>query len=302
MTKVYLHADDFGLNMASAERILECRYEGCLQNISIMPNGELEAIRLIEGTDIELRAHLNLVEGKCVSKKEDVNLLVDKEGFFRYSFTGILTRTILPGRKKFCRQIEIELENQIKTVQAAAGNRKIGFDSHQHTFMIRGVFLGFCRILKKLDIPPEDVRISRELFLPFLKNISLWHTYSPVNIIKNLLLNFLYFFIRKDVYASGIEKRLIIGIIFSGYMDEDRILKILPDYYKTAKKKGADIEILFHPGYLTENEIHSPLVRKSFMKFYMNEGRYVEGAVLKSKSFCREIEKIRNSKENIQKK
>ena len=45
----------------------------------------------------------------------------------------------------------------------------------------------------------EYIRITKEPIMPYLKKVSLWKSYRPVNWIKNLLLNF---------YALGMERTI----------------------------------------------------------------------------------------------
>ena len=66
------------------------------------------------------------------------------------------------------------------------------------------------------------------------------------------------------------------GILFSGKMDEKRVRKILSKYIKSAEKKGRDIEVLFHPGYLKKNEVDLDSKNVVFKHFYLSENRKVE--------------------------
>ena len=70
------------------------------------------------------------------------------------------------------------------------------------------------------------------------------------------------------------------GVLFSGMMDFARVNKILPKYIRLAQKSGRDIEVLFHPGYISESDFNNKNV--VFNKFYFSQNRKVEfDAVIK---------------------
>ena len=83
------------------------------------------------------------------------------------------------------------------------------------------------------------MRIPREPLLPYIKTPSLYFTYSPINIIKQWLLNFLWLVNKNQAKKYSIPTSYFFGILFSGKMDEKRVRKILPKYVKKAKKDGA---------------------------------------------------------------
>ena len=103
---VYICADDYGMTEKSCGRIEECVKNGVLNRISIFPNTSLSDIKeRIKYINASLSAHINLVEGKPVSPAENVSLITDKRGYFRYSFIGLLALSLSPERKELERQI-----------------------------------------------------------------------------------------------------------------------------------------------------------------------------------------------------
>lgn len=269
---IYICADDYGLDEISSSHILECAEKGALNKISIFPN--FKDIKLPSSEkNIYFSLHLNLVEGKCVSEPLKVNLIADKEGNFRYSFAGLYKLSLIK-RKEFEKQVYEEIKAQINRYKSSVKNIPFMIDSHQHTHMIPGVFKMLSKVIREENISVSYLRIPAEPILPFLKTPSLYLTYSPVNIIKQWLLKFFYFINSKEIKKLSVPSAYFFGILFSGKMDEKRVMKVLPHFLKKAKNNRKDTEILFHPGFLDDNKINEKNI--AFMKFYCSEGRKIE--------------------------
>ena len=56
-------------------------------------------------------------------------------------------------------------------------------------------------------------------------------------------------------------------------MSEARVKNLLPKFIKYAQKRGMDLEVLFHPGYITEDENTAYSKSVKFRKFYLSPGR-----------------------------
>lgn len=291
MAKIYLHADDFGMNEPSSERILDCYRNGYLNGISVLGNGCYEkALLETEGNDLSIRLHLNLVEGPCVSDKREIALLVDERGYFRYSFIGLLFLVMSPRRKKALKQIETELENQLLAFCRFTGSREIAIDSHQHFHMIPPVFYSLLRVIERNQLRVQTMRIPAEPLIPFLKHPSLYRTYRIDNIMKNVLLNILFIIVKKEVERKKINRTVFMGLMFSGSMKSWKILKLMPDFIKIADKKQMSMELLFHPGNILAQERVMDFRKKEFLKFYYDENRKREADILKSEEFYKQIE------------
>ena len=101
-------------------------------------------------------------------------------------------------------------------------------------------------------------------------------TYSPINIVKQWLLKFLWQINKKFAKEHHIPTHYFMGILFSGKMDEKRVSKVLPEYIRLAKKNGKNIEILFHPGYIDKGEMGAEYENVAFKHFYTSENRKTE--------------------------
>ena len=271
---IYFCADDYGISTSSNTRIEECLKNGVLNKISILPNGNVSDFsELIFEENVKLSLHLNLIEGSPLSKKEDVSLLVTRNGFFKYSFVGLFFLSVFGNRNLLEKQIYNEIKAQIDFWKNKMGeNTPVLIDSHQHTHMIPLVFKTLMRVIKDENVDVEYIRIPDEPILPYIKSLSLYLKYSPVGLAKQWLLKFLNFINRKEFKKSNIKSAAFMGILFSGQLSEDKINKLLPHYMNQNK----NIEIVFHPGYLERGESLIDGCQPSFEKFYYSKWRRVE--------------------------
>ena len=274
---IYFCADDYGLNSVSSMRIKRCIDEGALNKVSVFPNfEEVDLQSLVNKKNVRISLHLNLVEGKCMSNSEEIGLLADKNGVFKNTFAGLFKLNFLK-RKKLEDELYKEIKAQVLYWKSILPEGvPFCVDSHQHTHMIPAVFEMLLKVLDDENIALKYMRIPAEPVLPYIKTPSLYLTYSPVNVIKQWLLNFLWLFNKPQAKKHNISVSLFIGILFSGKMNRERVCKILPKYIKTAEKHGKDIEVLFHPGYLDKSEIDFKSKNIVFEKFYLSNNRKTE--------------------------
>jgi predicted glycoside hydrolase/deacetylase ChbG (UPF0249 family) len=274
---IYFCADDYALNDISSKRILSCIENGVLNKVSVFPNfADFDINDLLKAKNVRISLHLNLVEGKCLSDSKDIDLLVDEYGNFKHTFAGLFKLWLLK-RKKLEEQLYKEIKSQILFFKSRLPeNVPFCIDSHQHTHMIPSVFKTIIKVLKEENIKIDYMRIPFEPILPFIKTPSLYFTYSPINVIKQWLLNLLWLKNKNLVKNMALPYSYFFGILFSGKMDKKRVLKILPHYLKLSKKKNKDIEVLFHPGYLEKEEIDLENRNVNFEKFYLSSNRKTE--------------------------
>lgn len=274
---IYICADDYGLSESISSDILKCAEKGGLNKVSVFPNfDKIDIKKITEIKKTQISLHLNLVEGKCMSDKCEIDLIAESNGNFKHTFLGLLMLSIF-HQKKFEVQIYKEIKAQIlyyKSILPA--DIPFNIDSHQHTHLIPAVFNALIKVLNDEKIKLNYMRIPSEPLLPYIQTPSLYFTYKPINIIKQWLLNFLWFINKKQAEKHKIPTSLFLGILFSGKMDEKKVNKILPKYKKLSKKQGKDIEILFHPGYLKKGETDLKSKNIVFNKFYMSEDRKAE--------------------------
>ena len=279
---LYFHADDYGMTAHGDALIRDCQTHGCLNSVSIVPNGSLEeAVAALRPSGLKLAVHLNLVEGKALSPAAEIPLLVRPDGSFCNSFTELLRLSLTPRRRAFAVELYQELERQLLAYAALfPAGTPLRIDSHQHTHMIPLVFRTLLHILADHHLPVEHLRIPAEPLSPFVGCPRLWGSYSAVNAVKQAVLNGCWLLDRPAFRRSGIPTALFCGILFSGHMDADRVRAVLPQYLRLAQKRGQPVELLFHPGGVEPGGPFFDPQKTDFHPFYLSEGRAVEAYAL----------------------
>lgn len=271
--------DDYGMTPLTCDRIDECLDFGAANKISVLPNTRMPDIseRLASRTGAALSIHINLVEGKALSPREQVPLLVDDDGYFRKSFFGLLMTSLSGQRQQFAQQVYTEIRAQILRAQEIfPEGTPVLVDSHQHTHMVPVIFDALMCAIRDLKLDVQYIRIPAEPIGPYLAKPSLYPEYVSVNFIKHWVLKCCQLFNRKKLRESGIPTALFCGIMFSGHMNYRRVSSVLPGYLRLARKKNCGIEILFHSGYTNAGEPLFDDRKVSFHGFYYSEGRKEE--------------------------
>lgn len=282
------HADDYGLFKTQSSRILDCFREGCLNGVSIMPNGFYLAGGMEELRDIErdagLTVHLNLVEGQCLSKKDDVRNLVDAEGNFGISFGKLLVLSYIPFlRKRYKTQIKEELKNQINAVKPYLDVDHIRLDSHCHYHMLPIVYDSIMEIIKEEKLKVSYIRMPKESIGLYWRHRKELVNFRWINLVKVLCLNVLY--VRNYLHSyrvlKSMDKALLIGVMFSGNMNFQNVSAILPEVCRKAERLKQNVEFIFHPGAVYEKEDFEKLTDEGDKAFLSSEFRKTEAEALR---------------------
>ena len=275
---IYFCADDYGISDLCNSRIENCFTNGVLNKISILPNHQSNDFKnSLELHNVKTALHINLVEGRPLSPAKDIPLLLTEDGCFKRSFIGLFLLSFSPKRKEMEKQLYKELQRQILFWKNAEGEGKaLSIDSHQHTHMIPLIFKTLMKVIKDERIEVETLRFPAEPILPYLLTPSLYKSYSITGLIKQWLLKILGWFNHRELKKSKLNTTIFLGVLFSGVLTEDKIQKLLPRYLKLAERKGKDIEIAFHPGYVESEEIVTMPIREDFQKFYHSPWRKKE--------------------------
>lgn len=281
---INIHADDYGMTAKCNARIQTCWEQGCVNAVSVMVNGN-EPL-LPEDSRVPVALHLNLVEGKALTPAEQVPLLVREDGYLKHSFFWLMILSLSPKRRQLEQQLYLEIQAQLVQFQRLFPNeRELLLDSHQHTHMIPLVFSTLLRAIRDLGLEVSYMRIPAEPIGPFLREPSLYLTYRPTNLVKNAVLNSLWYFNRKQFRESGISTAIFCGILFSGEMDQRRLAKVFPHFLRLAQNRGMDLEFLFHPGAILPGEPFLDPKKTGFCDFYRSSGRLTDGETVRSDSW-----------------
>lgn len=146
--KIIFQADDFGYNNNSTHLMLRLKKEEKIINFSVIPN----LFKVIDGANLitskEVAAHINLIEGKPISRPNEIASLVDKKGNF-YPLLVFIARLFL-GRINL-KEIYKEIESQINFLQKK-GAVIVELNSHQHLHALSPIANIFFDLAQKNNI------------------------------------------------------------------------------------------------------------------------------------------------------
>lgn len=284
---INVHADDYAISPSSDADVIALCKAGKLDSISVMPNMDI-----CENTcktfiaekenfpkKLKVSVHLNFVEGKSISSYNEVSHLVDEKSFFTVTWLKLLLWSYNPFvRKKIRAELACEIVSQTKRMVGLGmiSCSAIRFDSHQHTHMTPIVFdalLDAVDELKKNNYEIEYIRCSEDPILPYFFFREIYKTFSLVNILKCLILNFFSKKVRRTLAKMNLPATLLCGVFFSDCMNVERVNKVLPSLEKKAIKEKRPFEVLFHPGKMLESEVTDEIV---FRKAHTSKNRHIE--------------------------
>lgn len=292
--KIWFHADDYGVTAQQAKRILSCHQSGVLNSISVLPNTPAlgEALDLLDqidpdGTQIRRVLHLNFVEGRPVAGAENVPELVDDTGYFDKSFMHFWRWNHTKrgaARKELIRQIKLEIAAQLQAVTGAFDYRITAVDSHQHYHMIPIVFDSLMEVLSETGLGTTQicqVRIPVDPTAPLRSNAQMRRGVPKINWVKWCILGAYVQRNKKILHSRGIEVPVFFGIFYTCQMKKEVVEALLPAYRNYADKKNRDLELMFHPGSLTDCNELLDARSEELAVFYMSDDRYEEAECLK---------------------
>ena len=298
---VDIHADDYGYSTSTSLDILECLKAGKLDSISLMSNMKAfdESMDILEKEIPNLpflpkmSVHLNIPEG--ISKENEFPMSWGKLFLVSYSF----------NRKKIKDALKKELKDQIdkawirteKCLEIAKENNVpfnqhgLRLDSHIHTHLIPVVWDALMEVIEEEHYDVEYIRNPKEPLRPFLKEKSLWSSYSLINAVKNRILMFYSGKVDRYCEEKGMNKMYMWGLMMSGHLDYDRINVLLPEMSRTAQKNDRILELLFHPGKAKDEEYGEDMDKDYFRDANTSDNRWIEkDSVLKIENRNREEE------------
>lgn len=255
------HADDYGLFKAQSKHIINCYHNGALNGISIMPNSpyldecmaDIEAIR----SKLFVTVHLNLVEGQPLVGKK-AKRLTDRNGNFNAGFVKLLLIGFVPVlRRIYYRQIRKEVEAQILKCRKYMNKGIYRLDGHVHYHMLPLVFDAMMDVIEQNNLNVSYIRFPREDLDVYRKASGKLQGLKPINAVKAIVLNTLASRNEKKhdktLQRLGVQKKFFMGVMLSGHMFYDNVKECIPIAADIMTDKGLqDMEILFHPGDVTE--------------------------------------------------
>ena len=142
--------------------------------------------------------------------------------------------------------------------------------------MIPVVWEALTEVLEEERYAVEYIRNSKEVLGVFLSDISLWKTYRPINFVKNRLLYLLSFKVDRYAKSHAMRQMYLWGLVMSGRMDYDRIVRLYPAMAAKAEKEQRVLEFCIHPGSMLAEEVTKEVDEQAVSSFYRNPDRMVE--------------------------
>lgn len=255
---VVFSADDFGKCDEMDYAILRGFETGVLTSTCIMSNGENYEKAMTEilpkfKADLSkgsIGFHFNIIEGKSLLDKSEGSYLCDKDGNYNKSYIYMLLQSLF--NKKFIKETEDEFRSQIEKLLAdteAKGYRLDHVNSHVHVHGIPAIFNLTCALTKEYGIDFVRTNYENFYFSSLKKYIEMGVGAIVLNFIKNILLKFFTVINRHAVKKHGLTTNdRFVGLLFTGFMEEDLILKGID----SIKNNDFLTEVLIHP-YFFEN-------------------------------------------------
>ena len=188
-----------------------------------------------------------------------------------------------PKRKVLKQQLKEEIYAQILKVHTAYDYQSsLRIDSHMHTHMIPIVSEALYEVITENNLSVEFIRMTREPLHLFFRNLKYVTTYSPINLVKNIILNVLAPQLDKKLQKLSISSSYLLGVMMSGHMDYTRVSALSPLFSQYAKEHNTDLEILFHPGQMDSSELGTAQNKKDIYEFYLSDNRNIEYACIRT--------------------
>lgn len=287
---IVISADDFALTDATSKNILEAVNYGCVNLVSVVPNGYSfdSSIELLGDQiyEIEFAVHLNLCEGLPVATSSKCGALLNDQGRLHFSFQGLWMEWLKSSDKKrhiLKSQIKAEINEQIaKFCDSLPFVRNININSHQHFHLMPPVFDALMELNEKYSF--RSIRIVREpMFISTNRLNSIRNIFSD-NFAKHALLNCLSRNHAKRLGTEGIAfPDIFIGVLYTGFMCEKTILSALARLRRNGAHYGL-VELLLHPGRAAGHEREFWSERPELGNYYCSEWRDVEKQSSKAQS------------------
>jgi len=151
--RVIINADDFGLCDGVNKAVAQAHTDGVLTSATIMANMSAadEAVKIAKKLpNLGVGVHLNLTEGRPLSKDTCIDRLLDADGQFAFS-PFKLSLLSLAGHK-IREAIRAELAAQIQWV-IDNGLKPTHLDSHKHIHTFPPLFSIVCQLAGRFQIP-----------------------------------------------------------------------------------------------------------------------------------------------------
>jgi hopanoid biosynthesis associated protein HpnK len=150
--RIIINADDFGLCDGINKAVAQAHTDGVLTSATIMANmpAAEEAVKIAKTLpNLGVGVHLNLFEGRAVSKESCLDCLLDADG--RFALSRFKLSILSMGMHKIRNAIRTELSAQIQWV-IDRGLVPTHLDSHKHIHSFPAIFPIVCQLAGRFRI------------------------------------------------------------------------------------------------------------------------------------------------------
>lgn len=281
---IEFHADDYGMFPQQSGEICRCITDGVLNGVSIMPNSPyLEPCMAMLPEGVAVTIHLTLYEGKAMGGAKAPHLQ-DREGNLSCSFGKLLLISYLPFlRERYLGELKEELLAQIRAGMQYCGDSGLRLDGHGHYHMIPVVFDALAQVIRENDLKVSFIRIPEEDIALYKAHAGDIPENGRLNPLKAIILNTLAGRNRRRYpeLFSGLTKTYFMGVYLSGHMSLENLQPLLTDAVRRAGEAGKDMEILFHPGYVSKAADIAQITSRADREFMTSEWRQREGEAVR---------------------
>ena len=234
--RIIINADDFGLCKGVNEAVAKAHEIGVLTSATLMANmpAAKEAVGIAKAhPSLGVGVHLNLSDGKAVSKESRVNCLLDSDGRFTHSPLKLSVMCIALHAVRLA--IEAELAAQIQWV-IDRGLVPTHLDSHKHIHSFPVIFPIVCRLASRFKIsairwPFEPKAVCRRPW-PMLteegrKRAAIVRTMAKINRFQN---------------SDFLKTEALFGVAHTGRIDVNFFRAV------ALFTPAATAEVMTHPG------------------------------------------------------
>lgn len=235
--RIIINADDFGLCEGVNKAVAQAHTEGVLTSATIMVNMPAadEAVKIAKQLPtLGVGVHLNLLEGRPMSKDTRLDCLLGGDGQFNCSPFKLSVLSI--AGNKIRNAIRAELSAQIQWV-IDSGVKPTHLDSHKHFHILPTIFPIVCDLARRFEISavrwPFEPKALLAMPWPITgeadrRRAGIVRTMAKINRVQN---------------SQFLKTDCLLGVAHTGRIDVNFFKAVA--LYNSAKTA----EVMVHPGF-----------------------------------------------------
>ena len=265
--RLVVNADDLGVSRGATLGIVEAHRNGIVTSASLAATTPFyqDAVDSCVRTcpDLGIGLHFTLTSGRPVSTPQQVPLLLDEKGFFRWRFVSLLRAVAGRSGGELLAQVAIELDAQLDRL-LADGIRPGHIDGERHVHLIPGIFELVVAAAQRHRV--TFVRVGRDIGIRFLRLEHLPGLALHGGFLKSWLLSGLS---RRNRLHLGHRVRTVDHV--ASYLYSGRIDLVAAGLLSRPHEVGV-MEVMVHPG-IPEESRGIDLGNREFERYLVSKDR-----------------------------